>query len=403
MSGIEKKIILYAAAAMILAVPANAAFAGDDGIARSAAGKRYGVTTLSANYLREKPDFTAELGNQTLMGTPVEIMDEDGYWLKVRTPDPYTAWCVDLGVKEMTMQEAAGYIAAEKIICTADYSTVWNRPVRREAIRGKTGKNTAGADCGLQKICDIVAGDLILYSGKTVKGCYEVRLATGETGYVPVQDASVFSEWVRRCDPSAENIISTAMRFLGVPYFWGGTSIKGVDCSGLTKMAWFLNGVLLPRNASQQACAGLPVRVDADTDQFPVDSIENFTASEAFRKEMLKRISELRPGDLIFFGTPASAAESGTAAGKSPGSEKPSAGGGCMPSRKERITHVGIYIGDGRFIHASKLVRINSLIPGETDFYELSGKMIKARRIIGRSASEGIVSISGSPAYFPQD
>lgn len=402
MSGIVKKIILYAATAMILAVPANAAFAGDDGIARSATGKRYGVTTLSANYLREKPDFTAELGNQTLMGTPVEIMDEDGYWLKVRTPDPYTAWCVDLGVKEMSTQEAAGYIAAEKIICTADYSTVWNRPVRRKAIRGKAGKNTAGADCGLQKICDIVAGDLILYSGKTVKGCYEVRLATGETGYVPVQDASVFSEWVRRCDPSAENIISTAMRFLGVPYFWGGTSIKGVDCSGLTKMAWFLNGVLLPRNASQQACAGLPVRVDADTDQFPVDSIENFTASEAFRKEMLKRISELRPGDLIFFGTPASAAESGTAAGKSSGSEKQSAGG-CMPSRKERITHVGIYIGDGRFIHASKLVRINSLIPGETDFYELSGKMIKARRIIGCSASEGIVSISGSPAYFPQD
>ena len=74
-----------------------------------------------------------------------------------------------------------------------------------------------------------------------------------------------------------------------------------------------------------------------------------------------------------------------------------------MPSRKERITQVGIYIGDGRFIHASKLVRINSLIPGETDFYELSGKMIKARRIIGCSASEGIVSISGSPAYFPQD
>ena len=376
-SGKWKKGIIAAAAAMVLAVPANTAVAGDDGIARSATGKRYGVTTLSANYLREEP------------------------WLKVKTPDPYTAWCVDSGVKKMSLEEMEDYIATEKIICTADYSTIWTKPVR--TVRGrpdvrkpacrKTG-NTGESDKGLQKICDIVSGDLIPYSGKTVKGCYEVRLVTGETGYVPVPDASIFDTWIRRCYPSAENIIGTAMRFIGVPYLWGGTSIKGVDCSGLTKMVWLLNGVLLPRNASQQARVGLPVRVDADTDRFPADSPENFTASGAFREEMLKRISDLRPGDMIFFGTPAHSAS------VSCGSSETGSGG---ISGKEKITHVGIYIGDGRFIHASKLVRINSLVPGEPDFYELSGKMIKARRIIGSTASDGIVSISDSPAYFPQE
>ena len=400
-SGKWKKGIIAAAAAMVLAVPANTAVAGDDGIARSATGKRYGVTTLSANYLREEPDFTAELGNQALMGTVVEILDEDSYWLKVKTPDPYTAWCVDSGVKEMSLEEMEDYIATEKIICTADYSTIWTKPVRtvrgrpdvRKTVCRKTG-NTGESDKGLHKICDIVAGDLIPYSGKTVKGCYEVRLVTGETGYVPVPDASIFDTWIRRCYPSAENIIGTAMRFIGVPYLWGGTSIKGVDCSGLTKMVWLLNGVLLPRNASQQARVGLPVRVDADTDRFPADSPENFTASGAFREEMLKRISDLRPGDLIFFGTPAHSAS------VSCGSSETGSG---EISGKEKITHVGIYIGDGRFIHASKLVRINSLVPGEPDFYELSGKMIKARRIIGSTASDGTVSISDSPAYFPQE
>ena len=139
-------MIVAAFAAMALAVTANAAYAQNDCIARSAPEKRYGVTTFSANYLREKPDFTAELGNQALMGTVVEILDEEGYWLKVRTPDPYTAWCVDLGVKEMRADEVAEYVSEEKIICTADYGTVWD----------EVGNQV--------KICDIVAGDLLLYS-----------------------------------------------------------------------------------------------------------------------------------------------------------------------------------------------------------------------------------------------
>ena len=219
-SGKWKKGIIAAAAAMVLAVPANTAVAGDDGIARSATGKRYGVTTLSANYLREEPDFTAELGNQALMGTVVEIIDEKDYWRQVKTPDPYTAWCVDLGIKEMPDEEVADYIRADKIICTADYSTVWTKPVGpargRSDVRktaGDTMKNSGKPDRGLQKICDIVAGDLLPYSGKTVKGCHEVRLLSGETGYVPAEDAEIFSSWAQKCDPSAENIISTAMRF----------------------------------------------------------------------------------------------------------------------------------------------------------------------------------------------
>ncbi len=313
-----------------------------------------GVTTLSANYMREYPDFTAELGNQALMGTPVEIIDSKGYWKKVRTPEPYTAWCVDLGVREMDENELGKYIASEKLICTADYGTVYSKPSSESP-----------------KICDIVAGDLLLDSGKTEKRFHKVLLPSGETGYVNKNDVENFGRWAARGNPSADNIIAAAENFIGVPYFWGGTSIKGVDCSGLTRMAWFMNGILLPRNASRQALAGFPVEVDADTLHFPPEDAGSFTG-DLFREEMIRRTRFLQKGDLIFFGD-------------------------------RHVSHVGIYIGDGRFIHASKVVRISSLIPGEPDYYELSGRFTKARRIIGSGPEEGVVKISDSPAYFPQD
>ena len=69
-----------------------------------------------------------------------------------------------------------------------------------------------------------------------------------------------------------------------------------------------------------------------------------------------------------------------------------------------KITHVGIYLGEGRFIHASGKVRISSLLPDRDDYYELSYKMLCARRIIGEEdKGGGVVSMLKSPAYFRQD
>ncbi len=108
-----------------------------------------------------------------------------------------------------------------------------------------------------------------------------------------------------------ESIVETARRFLGIPYRWGGASVRdGFDCSGLTMTVYRLNGLELPRNAYSQYHAGTPVAGHA-----------------------------LEPGDLVFFAT-----------GKS-----------------HRISHVGIYTGDGRFIHApgrGKRIRTASLSNG---------------------------------------
>ena len=91
-------------------------------------------------------------------------------------------------------------------------------------------------------------------------------------------------------------IVGTAKRFIGTPYRWGGTSPdEGFDCSGLTMVVYQLNGLKLPRSSRQQYRAGIPID----------------------RNELLQ-------GDLVFFAT----------------------------SGGRRISHVGIYVGKGRFIHA---------------------------------------------------
>ena len=94
-----------------------------------------------------------------------------------------------------------------------------------------------------------------------------------------------------------DSIVNTAWQYIGVPYRWGGESPQtGFDCSGFTMVVYQLNGLDLPRSSRLQWKAGQPIKRD-----------------------------QLSKGDLVFFATK----------------------GG------RRVSHVGIYLGDGKFLHAS--------------------------------------------------
>lgn len=141
----------------------------------------------------------------------------------------------------------------------------------------------------------------------------KVRLPDGHTGFLPrdqVLDIRVF----RSAAPDGPSLVHTARSMLGIPYLWGGTSTKAFDCSGFTQTVFRMHGLALPRDASMQAQQGVPV-----------DTADGFAA--------------LRTGDLLFFG-----------------------------SARDHITHVGMYLGDGRYIHESGRVKINSLSPDDPDF-----------------------------------
>lgn len=312
--------------------------------------KRWAVVELSTVYMRIQPDYESALETQELMGTVVEIVGEKGYWREIVSPQPYKAWATEKGLIEMTTTEIEAYRLAPKVMFTDLYGHVYSQPHLKS-----------------QAVCDLVGGDILRLSqasGKVKKaGWTKVMLPSGKTGWVPSGsitthkgfrsiakgqgDAGSISE------KETEKIIAQALKLVGVPYLWGGMSAKGVDCSGLVRISHLMNGILLPRNASQQIHCGERLKMPLDKSFW-----NDRSNTEAFKAEMAGRISGLKRGDLVFFGTPA-----------------------MEEGQKDRVTHVGIYLGDGKIIHASHLVRINSLIPGEPDYYENAHRLLGAIRL----------------------
>lgn len=305
-------------------------------VTMSGQSKRWAVVGLSSIYMRVAPDYESALETQELMGTVVEVTGEKGYWREIVSPQPYKAWCTEKGIVEMSPEALKAYQQAPKCIFTRLYGHVYRQP-----------------SCKSQSICDLVGGDIMRLAGdqKVVvtksdkkvrftrtKGWTKVILPDGTEGWVKSECIKPHTGFrsIAKGEGNAESIskalmediIETAFRLKGVPYLWGGMTPKGVDCSGLVRWSFLMNGILLPRNASQMVHCGDHVSLDS-----------------------------LVRGDLVFFGTPAS-------------EDKP-----------QRVTHVGIYIGNGHIIHSSHLVRVNSIIPGERDYYENAHKLIAARRL----------------------
>jgi len=161
-------------------------------------------------------------------------------------------------------------------------------------------------------------------------GAVAVRLPDGSSGFLDGRAVRIEPSALAvaaRARP-AQDIIALAEQFLGLAYLWGGTTSYGFDCSGFVQFVFGMNGYSLPRDADMQFSVGRPVESRVD----------------------------LRPGDLVFFST-----------------------------YKAGPSHVGIYIGDGRFIHAGSAgVAINSFDPNRPDYSEkLDKAYIGARRIIG--------------------
>ena len=162
-------------------------------------------------------------------------------------------------------------------------------------------------------ISDVVGGDRLRLLGK--KGSFwQVGFPDGRTGYLPKADGQELNAWRRGLDNSPKAILETAKSMLGFPYIWAGMSPKGTDCSGFVRTVLFMHDIIAPRDSGPQSRVG--VRID--------------------RKDQLK------PGDLVFFGR--------------------------WDGDTPKVSHVGFYLGEGRFIHSLGMVKIGSLDPSAPDY-----------------------------------
>jgi gamma-D-glutamyl-L-lysine dipeptidyl-peptidase len=292
--------------------------------------KVYGVIDLSTANIRGNRANQAELVTQALLGTPIKIYKLENDWYLIQTPDKYLGWTEGNSFRKMNKQEFEKWQNAAKVIFIKKYGTAFSEP-----------------NANSTPVSDLVMGNILIKlnaEGEFIK----VKFPDQRVAYVPNASVEDFTKWLNNVDLTQRNVLSTAIQFMGTPYLWGGTSDKGFDCSGFTKTVFFMNGVILPRDASQQALTGEPV-----------DTKDGF--------------GNLQPGDLLFFGKKAT------------------------PDSKEKVTHVGMYIGNSEFINSSGMVKINSLKKGTENFsdYRLQ-TFLKAKRIIGVKNLKGVTQINNS-------
>jgi SH3-like domain-containing protein len=298
-------------------------FAGSIMMAQSSE-KTWGLATLSVSNIRSQPDHASELVTQVLMGTPVKILELKDKWYHVQTPENYTGWMDAPGLKSFTDQEFNQWKGSNRYLFDRMFGFAYDSPSKKGKV-----------------VTDLVLGDLLEIESVS-KGFFKIRIPDGRTGYVQKDDFISYHDWTSP-EPNVNSVLSVAGQMMGTPYLWGGTSDKGVDCSGFVKTAFYANGVILARDASQQAMHGQPVD--------------------------FSNMNNLLPGDLLFFGISA-----------------------------QHITHVGIYLGNGEFIHSSGMVHISSIVPGNPA-YDPNRKNVAVRRIMNSLNSDGITRVKDHPWY----
>lgn len=234
---------------------------------------KYGIGHLSVVPCRAEAADSSEQVTQLLFGETIKVYEKKRSWHRVKTAhDNYECWMDENQFKFITQREFE-QLNEQKPFVVSDLVEVLTKEDGTELMTVLMGSNLPNIENNLVDVKDSVWK----FEGNS-------------------HDSNKVHE--------KKKLTENAFMLLNAPYQWGGRSPFGIDCSGFVQLVYKLNGIYLPRDASQQASMGQP----------------------------LSFIEEAEEGDLAFF-----------------------------DNNEGNITHVGIILSNNRIIHASGKVRIDKL------------------------------------------
>jgi gamma-D-glutamyl-L-lysine dipeptidyl-peptidase len=232
----------------------------------------FGICQLTLIPLRKESSERSEMVNQVLFGETVEILKTKGSWSHIRCDlDDYQGWITSKMLVQFDHESLNKYQNASKVYL--------KEPVCRVSlVENKLPVSyLAGGSTLLEENNQLILGNHMLG--------FDHGAALHRHG-------------------TEIDITGVALKFLNAPYLWGGRTIFGIDCSGFTQIVFKMNGMILPRDAHQQAAMGKTIHL----------------------------VEDAKPGDLAFFDT-----ENG------------------------RIIHTGIILENNEIIHSSGKVHIDKI------------------------------------------
>lgn len=256
-----------------------------------------GATTGSSLRLREEPSTSASIVTTLNKGVAVAILDDStNGWYKI------------------SYNGKSGYVSADYMVIDQDNVFTTYGRANGDGINVRSAASTDS-----EVLACINKGTIVTVNGFE-NGWYDVTCEYGTEGYIRSDFLDLTSS-----NTATSSIVDYAKQFLGTRYVYGGSSSKGFDCSGFTMHVYSQLGYSLPHTATGQWQSVIGTRVYG--------------------------ISELQPGDLVFFNDPSR-----------------NAGKAC--------SHAGIYVGGGDFIHASSSkngVIYSTLLSGYYNTYFVGG------------------------------
>ncbi len=200
-----------------------------------------GIISIGVAPMRSEPSSRSEMVSQAILGTTINIERRESGWLFCETADGYHGWLEGDNCVNAIESRYAG-------IAKGNIQTVW---ALWDFVREEPQKNAPA-------LIEVVRGTSLIITSE-LNDWFQVCLPDGREGFIFKQN------FIRDVKNSTRSqIVFDACACLGISYLWGGTTVRGFDCSGFVQAVFSWNNIALPRDSHLQAEIGELIQPDSN-------------------------------------------------------------------------------------------------------------------------------------------